>query len=203
MLISGRDKDVLQEWFGALPVRVVAEHGIWLKEEGGGEWTLLKPQAHERKAHILPILQLYADRLPGAIVEEKDYSIVWHYRGADPEHGQTLAQELTDHLVNFTANIDIQVMRGHKVIEVRTTGVNKGVAAQHFPKKDAFDFILSTDHPRSAICRRPAWFAYTGSSCVGNQGISDAVRERGGGEGYSLESPHCIVGPLRRLSRGP
>jgi len=142
VLISGRDRGTLQEWFGTLPIGLVAEHGIWLRG-AGGDWNMLKQQTNEWKAHILPILELYADRLPGAIVEEKDYSIVWHYRAADPEQGQILARELTDHLVNFTANIDIQVMRGQKVIEVRTAGVNKGIAALHFLAKNTFDFILS------------------------------------------------------------
>ncbi|MBX2992658.1 MAG: bifunctional alpha,alpha-trehalose-phosphate synthase (UDP-forming)/trehalose-phosphatase [Bacteroidetes bacterium] len=142
VIISGRDKATLQQWFGELPVGLVAEHGAWVKELNS-EWNLLKNHSNEWKLRIHPILELYADRLPGARVEEKEYSLVWHYRGADPEQGLLLARELTDHLTTFTANTDLQVMRGHKVVEIRTAGVNKGTAAEHFLRKGEFDFILA------------------------------------------------------------
>ncbi|MBI5473059.1 MAG: bifunctional alpha,alpha-trehalose-phosphate synthase (UDP-forming)/trehalose-phosphatase [Ignavibacteriae bacterium] len=142
VLISGRDKETLQAWFGALPVSLAAEHGTWIRESGE-EWKMPKQLTSDWKAQIRAILEIYADRLPGAMIEEKDFSLAWHYRTADPEQGLMLARELTDHLVTFTANIDLQVMRGHKVIEVRGAGVNKGTAAQYLLAKDQFDFILS------------------------------------------------------------
>ena len=96
----------------------------------------------EWKERIIPILEHYADRLPGSRIEEKDYSVVWHYRNAHPEHAQLLAGELTDHLVAFTANIDVQVLQGKKVIEVRNAGIHKGVAARYWMAKEDYDFVL-------------------------------------------------------------
>jgi trehalose 6-phosphate synthase/phosphatase len=69
------------------------------------------------------------DRLTGSFLEEKEYSIAWHYRNADPELGNQRAKELIDTLVHYTANLDVQVLEGKKVIEVRCAGVNKGTAA--------------------------------------------------------------------------
>jgi trehalose 6-phosphate synthase/phosphatase len=142
VLISGRDRQTLTEWFGHLPLMLVAEHGSWLRERGA-EWQLIKQQTNDWKSQILPILQLYADRLPGAVVEEKEYAVAWHYRTADPEHAQRLSSELFDHLLSFTANIEIQVLRGHKVIEVKTAGITKGTAAQYLIQRENPDFILS------------------------------------------------------------
>lgn len=142
VLISGRDHGTLNEWFGQLPVTLVAEHGSWIRERGA-DWRMLKQQTSEWKLQIVPILQLYADRLPGAMVEEKDYAVAWHYRSADPEQAQRLASELFDHLVTFTANIEIQVLRGHKVIEVKTAGITKGTAGQFIIERENPDFILS------------------------------------------------------------
>lgn len=142
VLISGRDRRTLNEWFGQLPVTLVAEHGSWIRERGT-DWRMLKQQTSGWKVQILPILQLYADRLPGAMVEEKDYAVAWHYRSADPEQAQRLAGELFDHLVTFTANIEIQVLRGHKVIEVKTAGITKGTAAQYIIEHERPDFILA------------------------------------------------------------
>lgn len=142
VIISGRDRSTLDEWLGSLSVNFVAEHGIWMREGNDG-WKMLKQQSSEWKPHIMPILQLYADRLPGSFVEEKDFSLVWHYRAADPEQARLLVGELTDHLVNFTANIDLQVLQGSKIIEVRTTGVNKGIAGTRWMAREQYDFILA------------------------------------------------------------
>jgi trehalose 6-phosphate synthase/phosphatase len=141
-LISGRDKDTLQNWFGTLDLKLIAEHGAWLKEKNE-DWKMIKPLTNDWKPQILPILEMYADRLPGSFVEEKEFAIVWHYRRADPESASMRAKELVDDLVNFTANIDVQILQGSKVVEVRCAGVNKGIASMHFISQDDFDFILA------------------------------------------------------------
>ncbi|NLT68507.1 MAG: bifunctional alpha,alpha-trehalose-phosphate synthase (UDP-forming)/trehalose-phosphatase [Acidobacteria bacterium] len=142
VLISGRDKDTLERWFGVLPIGIVAEHGIWHREPGG-KWETFGPYNKEWKASLLPVLVQYADRLPGSFVEEKEYSIAWHYRAADPEHARSVATELMDNLVQFTANIEVQILKGHKVLEIRNAGVNKGGAAKYWISKCARDFILA------------------------------------------------------------
>jgi trehalose 6-phosphate synthase/phosphatase len=141
-LISGRDKDTLQNWFGTIDLKLIAEHGAWLKEKKE-DWKMIKPLTNDWKPQILPILEMYADRLPGSFVEEKEFAIVWHYRRADPESASMRAKELVDDLVNFTANIDVQILQGSKVVEVRCAGVNKGIASMHFISKDNFDFVLA------------------------------------------------------------
>ncbi|OLD73200.1 MAG: trehalose-phosphatase [Ignavibacteria bacterium 13_1_40CM_2_61_4] len=124
ILISGRRKSELENWFGMF------------------EWKMLKPLAADWKPKIIPILEGYADRFPGSSVEEKEYSVVWHYRGADPEQGKLAAMELTDDLHRFTANIDLQVLQGQKNIEVRNTGINKGTAAAYWLSNENYGFVM-------------------------------------------------------------
>ncbi len=142
VLISGRDKNTMQRWFSSLNVGLVAEHGVWTKEKSQ-DWQLIKPLNNNWKPTILPILQIYANRVPGAFVEEKEFSIVWHYRRSDPELSSMRSKELVDDLVSFTANIDVQILQGSKVVEVRCGGVNKGTAGLRFLSKNDFDFILA------------------------------------------------------------
>ena len=142
VLISGRTKDNLDEWFGTLPIGLVAEHGAWLKSGAEG-WRMLRSMPHDWKPKVRPILEMYADRVPGSLVEEKDYSLVWHYRAADERQGKIAAQELTDDLLSFMANIDLQVLQGSKIVEVRTSGVNKGAAAREWASKGTYDFIFA------------------------------------------------------------
>ncbi|MGH7826921.1 MAG: bifunctional alpha,alpha-trehalose-phosphate synthase (UDP-forming)/trehalose-phosphatase [Candidatus Binatia bacterium] len=142
VIISGRDRQNLDDWFGQLPVGIIAEHGVWLKK-GGRPWQMLKPITSEWKRQLLPILETYADRLPGAFVEEKEHSIGWHYRLADPEQAGFLAAELADHLLNLTAKTDLQIVQGNRVVEIRNAGVNKGTAALDWMSEHHFDFILA------------------------------------------------------------
>jgi trehalose 6-phosphate synthase/phosphatase len=141
-IVSGRPRRDLEEWFGSLPVSLVAEHGVWLRPKGG-DWRMLKAITTEWKERVRPILQLYVDRLPGAWLEEKEFSLAWHYRRADFEQASRRARELLDALAGFTRNIDVQVLEGNKVLEVRNTGVSKGTAALEWLKSLTADFILA------------------------------------------------------------
>jgi len=140
-IISGRKREVLARWFDALRVRLVAEHGIWIREPSQ-DWTMAKPLNNSWKGAVLGVLQSYADRLPGSSVEEKDYSVVWHYRGTDPEHSESLAAELMDTLIGFTSNVDAQILRGNKIIEIRSFGVTKGTVGEQLIQHAADEFVL-------------------------------------------------------------
>jgi trehalose 6-phosphate synthase/phosphatase len=141
-IISGRDRATLDAWFAGIRLEIIAEHGAWLRN-GAGEWRLLKPLARAWKAHLAPLIQLYVDRVSGSLLEEKDYSLAWHYRRADPELGAMRAKELIDELVSYTANFDVQVLEGKKVVEVRNSGVNKGAAARECVASVEPDFIFA------------------------------------------------------------
>ncbi|OQX20885.1 MAG: bifunctional alpha,alpha-trehalose-phosphate synthase (UDP-forming)/trehalose-phosphatase [Candidatus Altiarchaeales archaeon A3] len=141
ILTSGRDRKTLQEWFGNFNIGFVAEHGAYIKERDC-EWKLIRKLDTKWKSKILSIFQDYVDRVPYSFIEEKDFSVVWHYRKSDPEMASQKAKELMDGIINFTANLDVQVLQGKKVIEVRNGGVNKGSAAMQFTN-EYYDFVLA------------------------------------------------------------
>jgi trehalose 6-phosphate synthase/phosphatase len=140
-IVSGRPRHTLQNWFGQLGISLIAEHGVWLRHKNS-DWAILKTMTNEWKERVRPILQLFVDRLPGALLEEKEFSLAWHYRRADPDQASLRAKELLDDLTGFTRNIDVQVFEGNKVIEVRNSGVNKGTAAREWLSGHTPDFIL-------------------------------------------------------------
>ncbi len=167
VMVSGRDRISLEKWLGGLPVNFVAEHGVWLKHKDK-QWHLIRQLQNEWKDHIRPILELYADRLPGSLVEEKDYSLVWHFRGADYELGTQIAGELKDQLLSFTANNDLQVLQGNRVIEIKPSGINKGVATQQWLQSNP-EFILAlgddwTDEDTFAVLPESAFSVKVGIS---------------------------------------
>jgi trehalose 6-phosphate synthase/phosphatase len=88
-------------------------------------------------------MERYANRLPGSFVEEKEFSLVLHYRRSDPEQASVHMKELVDNLIHFTANKDLQVLQGSKVVEVKSSGLNKGDAYLYWSSKNKFDFICA------------------------------------------------------------
>jgi len=140
VIISGRDKETLEKWFGHLKLGLIAEHGVWVREK---EWEMLEPLRNDWKEEIRPILELYVDRTPGSFIEEKEFSLVWHYRKADPELAQLRARELRDALLHITGNFNLGVLEGNKVMEVKNAGINKGKAALKWVSKEKWDFILA------------------------------------------------------------
>jgi trehalose 6-phosphate synthase/phosphatase len=142
VIVSGRNKESLDQWFKDLNVGLIAEHGGWIKEKGG-KWETLEPLRDDWKEEIRPILELYVDRTPGSFVEEKDFSLVWHYRKVDPELASIRARELKDALLHLTANLNLGVLEGNKIIEIKNVGINKGQVALRWIPKEDWDFILA------------------------------------------------------------
>lgn len=143
VIISGRGKKDLEDWLGNTPVNLTAEQGCWIREALQREWKLFKPLSNEWKKEVLPIMEMYTDRLPGAYLEERDYSISWHYQKADIEQATFLAKEVGDHLLSITTNIGVQVLPGHRVIEVSNSGINKGELAMHWLSRKDYGFVMA------------------------------------------------------------
>lgn len=142
VVVSGRDKTTLAQWLGSLDAALVAEHGAWIKQKGE-DWQCTQPFEAEWKDTIRPILELYSDRTAGSSVEEKDFSLVWHYRRADPELAYIREQELRGALLNLTENLDVGVFEGNKILEIRGAAVNKGRAAEFWIAKQNWNFLLA------------------------------------------------------------
>jgi trehalose 6-phosphate synthase/phosphatase len=142
VIISGRDKQTLENWFRDSKITLFAEHGVWLKKL---EEAWQKPHAisNDWKEAVLPIMKTFVDRLPGSFLEEKEYSLVWHYRMANPELAFLRAKELVSNLMNMAANTEWQVMPGNKIVEVKNTGTDKGSAIGRLISDTKYDFILA------------------------------------------------------------
>jgi trehalose 6-phosphate synthase/phosphatase len=142
VITSGRDRNTLQKWFGFLSVGLMAEHGVWVKERDS-QWEMIEPLRSSWKAEIRPMLEVYVDRTPGSFIEEKEYSLVWHYRRVDLELGRSRSRELKDALIELTSNMNVGVLEGNRVIEIKNTGINKGIGALRWLGKKRWDFILA------------------------------------------------------------
>jgi trehalose 6-phosphate synthase/phosphatase len=143
VIISGRKQDFLNQWFGDLLIVLVAEHGAFIRMPPAG-WTSEVDADPAWKQQVLPVLQRYADRCTGAFIEEKSMSLAWHFRNADPGISLLRSQELKDELrEQVSHDSKLHIMEGHKVIEVKRSGYDKGSVASKLLGSAAYDFILA------------------------------------------------------------
>ena len=140
-IISGRDAETLEEWFGDIPVNLVAEHGATIRRVGKS-WTSARTIDQSWKPILRPTLEMFVKRCPRSFIEEKNHTLAWHYRNVDPELGFTRSRELLDSLYHLVRNGQLQVIDGNKVIEIRMAGIDKGVAARRIIERTESDFIL-------------------------------------------------------------
>lgn len=141
-LISGRDKQTFTRWFLHKKYNMIVEHGVWISRDGA-EFTLLEKVKDEWMEKIKPVLESFVDRTPGSFIEEKNYSLAWHYRSTDPDFGQKRATELNTVLTSLIGNDDISVLNGNKVVEIKSSNVNKGRASVRILGEDDYDFVLA------------------------------------------------------------
>lgn len=162
VIVSGRKHETLEEWFSELPIDMIAEHGAWTKPRQQ-EWSKVPGLDSHWKHDISPILETYVDRTPGSFIEEKSYSLVWHYRKVEEGLGDLRANEIMNDLRFVIADKGLQMLPGNKVIEIKNIEVNKGKMALQWLEGKQYDFImaLGDDHTDEDIFKAIPAEAYT------------------------------------------
>ena len=128
-IVSGRDRTTLDTWLGGLPVGLHAEHGLWSRMTAGAEWKRADVAVTlPREADIQALLDDAVQRIPGTLIERKSTGIAWHYRLADPKTAGTEVRRLRSALTRLLEDEAAEVHTGHRVLEVRPSGVDKGTA---------------------------------------------------------------------------
>lgn len=142
VLISGRNHETLEEWLGHLKMDMIAEHGAWTKFHGD-EWRSISGLTDDWKKDVLPVLNTYTDRTPGSFIEEKAFSLVWHFRRTDEGLGELRANELTNNLKYLVSDRGLQILQGNKVIEVKNAEINKGKAVAAWVQENQPDLMIA------------------------------------------------------------
>ncbi len=141
VISSGRVMEFLDRWFGELNLRLAAEHGAFFKEEGRWKENIKTPFPMD--SDVLEIMQQTVDKTPGSRLEVKKASIVWHFRNSDKWLTELREKQLINALIAPCARHNLQIMRGSKVVEVKTAGVDKGAEALRLMGTGNYDFVMA------------------------------------------------------------
>jgi trehalose 6-phosphate synthase/phosphatase len=140
-IISGRDHQTLDRWLGDIRLHLIAAHGLWVKHPEE-PWVMSMKLDNDWKEPIRHIMEVYMDRMPGALIEEKDYSLAFHFRQCEPDMAAMKLSELREALMGMTLSMSLGIQEGNKVLEVKDSRVDKGYAAAVFLKNRDYDFIM-------------------------------------------------------------
>ncbi|MFX3616785.1 MAG: bifunctional alpha,alpha-trehalose-phosphate synthase (UDP-forming)/trehalose-phosphatase [Sporolactobacillus sp.] len=148
VITSGRDKSSLAQWFSHTNLHLVSSHGLWLLHPNQ-DWQMTVPLSNEWKRSIRPILQVYTDRMPGSFIEEKDYSFAWHYRLCEPDAVDTWLPSIKADLMNMTGSLNLGILQGKKVLEIKDNRISKGTVTPLFLRDQNYDFIFGIGDDRT------------------------------------------------------
>ena len=142
VIVSGREKEFLQTHLGDLHVGLIAGHGVWVRPVEG-PWHLMVSERLEWKEVVLPIMEWFARRTPGSFIEQKGFSVAWHYRQVEPDLALIRLSELKEALTEFINNYQLSILEGNRVLEVKPSEIHKGLSAGYWLGMKEWDFIFA------------------------------------------------------------
>lgn len=162
VIISGRSRTFLEQTFAGIPIRLVAEHGAFMKAPGQ-DWERLDLSGGEWVDPVRAIISQFVERFSGSVLEEKETALAWHYRMATSDDGESAAVELASQLRRADSPVPLAVIQGKKVVEVKPAQHSKGTVALTIFEQTPYDFIVSIgdDTTDEDMFRQMPNWAYT------------------------------------------
>lgn len=141
VIISGRKRDSF-DWLGDLPIMVVAEHGGFHKNYGES-WTTFFNESTEWKKKAYSALLALTLQFDGSFIEEKHYSLTWHYGRGLQSIPVKEKKEVFTALNSLPYRNEFLLYDQDLAIEFRTIGINKGRFAEHLIQQEENDFVIA------------------------------------------------------------
>ncbi|KAK9267678.1 hypothetical protein L1049_010110 [Liquidambar formosana] len=156
VVLSGSDRNILDDNFGEFNIWLAAENGMFLRFTKG-EWMTTMPENLNMDwvDSVKHVFEYFTERTPRSHFELRETSLVWNYKYADVEFGRLQARDILQHLwTGPISNASLDVVQGGRSVEVRAVGVTKGAAIDrilgeivHYKgMKAPIDYVLSIGH---------------------------------------------------------
>ncbi|NMA74563.1 MAG: bifunctional alpha,alpha-trehalose-phosphate synthase (UDP-forming)/trehalose-phosphatase [Bacteroidales bacterium] len=140
VISSGRDKQTLENWLGHLKIDLAAEHGAFYKENG--KW-ISKVKRIEWGDELINKIEHIVEKTPHSRLEIKETALVWHYREVDIWLAELRITQLISELNNLSSRKKLQIIKGNKIVEIKSGDATKGKEALRLIEENHYDFIMA------------------------------------------------------------
>lgn len=196
VIVSGRSLADLQKRMGISGIRYVASHGLVFKEPSAAVRWMGRRIPRSEVQEWIRALESAIGGIPGALVEDKWFSVALHNRMVRPADRGRLRRRALHALASWLAGKKVTLVRGKCVLEVRPAGSwNKGTAVVKLLKR------------RWARGRLPVYFGddrtdFDAFRAVRGRGLAVRVGGRRGvsGEDAWVSGPKAVESLLHWLA---
>lgn len=140
-IITGRRHEDIDKFLDHIPINIIAEHGAIIKKNG--QWKNQELISDSWKKSVLPVMNQITEVCPGSFIEEKIYSLAWHYRNTESDAGYASSRELIRLMNNLIGTYSLKILDGNKVVEILSDSIGKGRAVKKLDERNIYDFVLS------------------------------------------------------------
>jgi len=133
-LVSGRPIEELDRLFAPLRLRASGVHGAQIRDaaDGANRWLTQARLPEGAWGGLLRLLEAF----PGALAENKGISFAVHYRNSAVAEEELVVA--LRHLIAGFVELDLELIAGHLVFEIRLPGFDKGRAIGCFMARQPF-----------------------------------------------------------------
>lgn len=142
VLISGREKENLETFWGDLQIVLVAEHGAFYKQLNGS-WKTMFSSSVTWMPQALTALNALSFQYQGSFVEKKKYSVVWHYRAIADNVTESDRRQILAALRSLPMSKHFVISHNEFTIELRSPEIDKGSFVARWIGGQYFDFVMA------------------------------------------------------------
>jgi trehalose 6-phosphate synthase/phosphatase len=166
-----------------------AELGYMCRGPYDDEWQRLSTDLDlSWRDLVKPVLEDFTNRTPGSFIEQKQVSLVWHYRNCDSDYGPLQARELHLHLDSFYHDkhspIDLQMNDSLSALIIQPCGVSFANVLRKYLSPQPQTPHLTGDERETAkaskhrsLCTEPIDFVlYIGEGTLTEEMIRDIIQ---------------------------
>ncbi|MDD2243520.1 MAG: bifunctional alpha,alpha-trehalose-phosphate synthase (UDP-forming)/trehalose-phosphatase [Dysgonamonadaceae bacterium] len=185
---SGRNREIMDMWFEELDIDFAAEHGAFYKENN--KWNQNVIEKYPWNDEIVDIVQHTVDKTPHSTMEIKDTALVWHFRKVDVWLAELREKQIINELMEPCTRQNLQIVRGDKIIEIKSPENNKGNVITRQLEEHNYDFVfaIGDDTTDEDMFR-----------ALPENGISIKVGNYSENSLYSLNSQSMVIPFLEKL----
>jgi len=133
-LVSGRPIEQVDRLFAPLRLRASGIHGAQIRHagDGAGRWMTQARLPDGAWPDLLRLLEAF----PGTLAEDKGISFAVHYRNSAAAEEELVSA--LRHFIEAFVELDLELIAGHRVFEIRLPGFDKGKAIMYFMAREPF-----------------------------------------------------------------